>query len=795
MVTFRFKEAWRNFVRTPTFSFLNVFGFAIGLTAFVLMALYIEDELSFDTFLPNASHIYRIADDKKTPNAQFRNAESAAPVAPALLAEFAEVKAAVRLKQTEGLVRYNDKIFEERNIMFADADFFKVFQFNMQSGDPLNALRDPSTVVLTASTARKYFGDTNPLGKSIDVDKQPMTITGIVQDVPSNSHIQFDFLISMETARQNSGYSWMFTNWYSDLFYTYILVQDKQDIHRLAAKMPAFDARHREAGSTTVHQYAFERLDQIYLHSDRNGQIGKTGSISRLWIFSIVAIFILLLACVNFINLATARAASRAKEVAVKKISGAARGTIMTQFFSESLITCAVAFIISLACVSLLLPAFNNFSGKAVGDKLFSWSHLATAGLFLLCISLVSGFYPALLLSRFKAVNALKGYAPISSRSVSTRKALVVFQFSISCILIVCSLVVYTQMKYVQEHDLGFASGQTMVINFEGDPDVQQRLTALRESLLQIPGVAAVSAASSVPGDGNGGGWSMDVPITGRDTIHTEMPVYSIDYNYLSQLKIDVVAGRALSQEYAADSVSSMLINETAARTLGFVNPKDVIGTKVGMYPKDATIVGVVKDFNVKSLQQAIAPLAMRVLPFNFRRLLITLKGGEVSSGIASIEATWKKMIPFRPIDYSFLNETFNRQYAAEQKFGQVFTMFTFIAIVIACVGLFGLALFSVHQRTKEIGVRKVLGATVLTIVYTLTRDFMRLVLIAAVIALPIGYYAMQQWLQTFAYRTPFNWWIFAVAVCSALGIALLTIAWHTINAARANPVKSLRSE
>jgi putative ABC transport system permease protein len=600
----------------------------------------------------------------------------------------------------------------------------------------------------------------------------------------------------MSTAEAiRSGYDWLFTNWYSNNFYTYLLLPEGYDATKLVSKLGDFDKRHRQNGSSAIHHYALEKLTDIYLHSKRNNQAGKTGSITNLYIFSSVAIFMLLIACINFVNLSTARSVIRAKEVGVKKVAGASRAQVITQFFSESFLMSALSLLLAIAAVFLILPYFNTFSGKSFSVDLFSPFHLLVLFILLLIIGLLSGTYPAIVLSAYKPVAALKGKASASVLSISVRKALVIFQFAISVILIICSTVVFTQLQYMQQHDLGFKPSQTMVINFEGDKAVQTKYKTIRQELLGIPGIQSITASSNVPGDGNVGSWSMNFAKKNGDTLKTELSIYLTDFTFLQQYNIPMVAGRSFSEQYAADTTESMLINETALRKLGFSSAAEAIGVKVDMYPKDAKVIGVYKDFHFQSLQKAVEPLAMRILPRNFRLLSIQIESLNVRQTVEAIEKEWKQLVPERPMEFTFLDESFNKQYDSEIKFAQVFSVFTTIAIIIACLGLFGLALFSVQQRTKEIGIRKVLGASIVNIGAMLSKDFIVLVVVAILVASPIGWYAMNRWLQDFEYRISISWWIFILAGVAAIMIAVLTICYHTIKAGMANPVTSLRTE
>lgn len=796
MVNNYLKFSIRNIKRNRLFSAINIFGLAISLTAFLLMALYIENERSFDRFHEKAQRIYRVADDKQTPDILIRSAASAAPVAPALLADYPEIQEAARIKSTEALVKYENKIFEERNIFYADPSLLNIFSFEMERGNTDNALQEPMSVVLTQKMAGKYFGTSDPMGKLILIDGINMKVTGVIKDVSANSHLNFDFLVSMSTAMQKgSGNEWLFTNWYSNNFYTYLLLPENYDISKLSAGMKDFDNRHHKNGSTTKHHYVFEKLTDIYLHSDRDNQVGKTGSITNIYVFSVVALIILLVACINFINLSTARAAERAKEVAIKKVAGAAKSQMVTQFFTESFLMTAISLLLAIILASAFLPAFNKFSGKSLSLDLFSPVHITSVIILLICIALLSGSYPAFILSGFKPAFALKGKVRASIWSIGIRKGLVIFQFAVSIFLIVCSLVIYRQLQFMQQHDLGFEPSQTIVINFEGDNGVQQRYQTIRQQLLSIAGVKEVTASSNVPGDRAVTTWSMDFAKKNGDTVSTELAIYLADFNYLHQYSIPIIAGREFSLQYAADTTESLLINETALKKLGFNNAGEAIGVHVGMYPKDGKVIGVFKDFHFESLQKSVAPLVMRVIPSKFRLFSVEIASVNIRQTVENIERTWSKLAPQRPLEFSFLDESFNKQYQSEIQFGKVFVMFTSLAIIVACLGLFGLALFSIQQRTKEIGIRKVLGASVTGITGLLSRDFIKLVFVAILIASPISWYAMTRWLQDYTYRITISWWLFVIAGLVALLIALLTVSFHAVKAAIANPVKSLRME
>lgn len=796
MLTNYLKFALRNARRNKSFSLLNILGLSVSLTAVILMALFIENELSFDNYHEKGDRIYRVVDSKKTTDVLLNSAATAAPVGPALQHDFPEIEAFARLIQTDALIKNDEYQSKERSGFFADPGVSKIFDISWIDGSAAQALVNPQSIVLTKTMATRYFGSTAAVGKALIVDRINMLVTGVIDDLPQNTHLRFDFLISMSTAQQKgSGYDWLFTNWYSNNGYTYILLPKDYDPSNLVKKLTEFDRSHDEAGDNTTHYYSLEKLRDIYLHSTRADQIGATGNLRNLYIFSAVAVFILLLACINFINLSTASAANRAREVGVKKVVGATRNQLVNQFLIESFLTVTFSMLLAVIFSILILPAFNNFAEKSLKLEVFSSQHLIAMIMIVTGIGLLSGSYPAFILSGFKPSSALKGRIFSSVWNLNLRRTLVVFQFTVSILLIICTLVVYMQMNFLQNQDLGFKTSQTLVINFEGDKNVRNKLEYIKSALLQIQGVKNIAASSSVPGDGTAGTWSMDFALHSSDTVHTELPVYLVDYHFLKQYNIPITAGRGFDLKYAADSTESILINETALRRLGIKNAEDVIGKNVGMYPTDGKIVGIVKDFHFESLQKPVEPLLLRILPLQLRLLSLELQGNNIKQTIASIEKSWKQLVPERPLEYKFLDETFNRQYDGEVKFGRVFGIFSFLAVFIACLGLSGLAAISTIQRTKEIGIRKILGASVISLTRLLGGNYLLLICISIMIASPIGWFAMKTWLNNFAYRGQISIWIFLTAGLGAAFMALVTVSFHSIRVATSNPINSLKNE
>jgi putative ABC transport system permease protein len=789
-----FKIAVRSLWRHTTFSFINIIGLAVGMSACFLIFLYVRFETSYDDFHTKADRIYRIVTDTKTPSEIIKQGATTTPIAINVKRDFPEVEDAVRLSQDGFLVHKGDVKFQEKNSVLADSTLFKVFDFQLISGNKNTALREPMSIVLSQSASKKYFGNSNPLGQQVQLTGASInaTITGVMKDIPENSQIKADMFVSLSSAKQIYGQPTQDSEWTNHNYYTYILLKPHTDAKALEAKFPAFMEFHHgaEAKKLQMQDYlSLEPFRDVYLKSKRDGF--ETGNINNVRIFSVIAIFILLIACINFINLTTARSAERAKEVGIRKVVGGARFQLATQFIVESVIICFLAFLVSLLLCSLLLPLFNQLAGKQISTGILNHPFNIII-LFLLSfgIGILAGFYPSLVLSSFKPVSVLKGRFSTGTRGLILRKSLVVFQFTISIVLIVGTIVVYTQLNYMRNQDLGFNKDQTMIIetNFDKNKDV------FKQSLSSIPGVIAASFSSSVPGGGNNSAYSKMENKAG-DIQKTNLDLYFVDFDYINQFQFKIVAGRAFSRDFKTDSTQAMVINESAARSLGYTSPKDAVGRNFDQWGRKGKIIGVLKDFHYKSLQQNIRPLVMRYEPWGLGLISIKVSSANLPSVIKAIESKWNTIIPNRPFDYYFLDEFFDKQYRAEDRFGNLFTNFAMLAIFISCLGLLGLASYSTIQRTKEIGVRKVLGASVSNIVNLLSIEFIKLILIALVIAAPLAWFGMHAWLQDFAYRTSITWWVFALAGLTAIMIAFLTISFQAIKAALANPVKSLRTE
>jgi len=616
-------------------------------------------------------------------------------------------------------------------------------------------------------------------------------VTGIMKDIPENSVIKGDVVLSMSTITQKFNQR-LDSQWSNYGAQAYLLLKPGTDAKALEKKFPAFLQRRNGTEMKQIQMYVtlfLEPLKDVYLRSTRNGI--KSGNITNVYIFSVIAIFILLIACINFINLTTARSAERAKEVGIKKVVGAEKIHLMRQFIGESLMVSLIAFLLAVGLSSLLLPLFNQLAGKTVSTGIFSnMYYLLMLFLAAIGIGLLAGVYPALVLSSFKPVVVLKGRFATGTRGIILRKGLVIAQFTISIALIIGTIIVYNQMNYMRSQDLGFNKDQMMIIDTNGDPAKKP----FQQSIAGLPGVKSTAMSSSVPGGGNPGAYSEIENIKG-DLQIANLDLYFVDFDYINNYKIKMVAGRGFSRDFATDTTQAMVLNEAAVKMFGYKSPQQVIGKRFKQWGREGKIIGVMKDFHFRSLQEPIKPLSMRIEPDGCNLVSINVSSTNLPAITAAIENKWKTLIPNRPFSYYFLDEFFDRQYRSEDRFGKLFLNFAVLAIFISCLGLLGLASYSTMQRTKEIGIRKAMGASVSNIISLLSKDFLKLVFVSFFIAAPVAWFFMRQWLKDFAYRTDISWWIFVIAGTTALLIALFTVSFQAIRAAISNPVKSLRTE
>ena len=803
MIRHFFQVAWRQLLKRKFYSLINIIGLAIGMASCILIFLYIQHELSYDQYHANKDQIYRVTqtfravqpgETLSAPSPQDYWVWGCAPVGPALQADFPQIEKVVQFMSPASLLlQTGDKRFQQDNLLFMDSTAFEVFSWKMLYGNPHTALVDPKSIVLTRSVAKKFFGDTNPVGQSLRVDNDDyFKVTGVMEDVPSNSQFTFNGLISMTTMRKQR--LDIFNMWGYVDFYTYLLLKKNSHIESLKSQTSAFLKRHNpEDKGYTI---GFEKMTDAYLHSQAIRQPGSTGSLLNVYLFSCIGVFIMLIACINFMNLSTARSLERAKEVGVRKVLGVKQGSLMWQFLIESVLIAFAAMLIAVFLASIGLSFVSKLSGKEFADPHFLRPlQIIWMILFAVVVGLLAGIYPALILSGFKPIVVVKGKFNPSKNGISFRKILVVFQFALSIALIAATAIVYTQLKFVDRHDLGFQKDQVLIVNFEGDEKVEQHIETIKSALAGQPGVVSVAASRAVPGEFlPNAGSGIQGP---QGEIVWKIPfIYEIDFDFIPTYHISMVAGRNYSRSYLTDSAQSMVINESCARLYGYQHPADAVGKKFEQWGRKGTVIGVVKDFNFRSLHHAVEPLTLRYgYPDVLNRISLTVKVDNLSATLDNLKKTWDKIAPQRPFMYHFLDESFGAQYEADRHFGQLFTLFAMLAIGIACLGLFGLSTFMAQQRVKEIGIRKVLGSSVMGIMMLLSKDFMKLIFIAIAVAVPICWWAMNRWLEGFAYRISIGPVIFLEAGLIAMMIALLTISWQSLKAAMANPVQSLRNE
>lgn len=802
MIRNYFKTALRNLLRHKFISSINLFGLTVGLTCCLLITIYILNELSYDRYNKNADNIYRI---ERT----FKNQETGAislelgavapPFAPFLQNDFKDIKKVTTLLPGgTAAVRYNDKIFNEKKLFFADENLFDVFDIKVTKGNAAKALNEPYSVMLTEEAAKKYFGSEDPVNKIVRMDNKFICkVTGIFKALPNSAHWHPDMLLSFNTLKDTAVYGEekLRTNWGNNAFYTYLLLPDNYVAKKLEVQFPSFLNRHMGEKTSDWTSLSLRKLTDIHLYSHKDSEIEENGDIKRVYIFSAIALFILLIACINYMNLSTARSALRAKEIGVRKVIGAGKAELIFQFLSESVLLCIVAAMFSLVLVSLSLPAFNELSAQSFSfNTLMQWKVIIALLFVPLVVGVSAGIYPAVFLSSFKPVRVLKGIFKAGNSTVSFRKVLVVVQFSVSIILIISTAVVFQQLRYIQNRSLGF--NKEHILTFNNDAGLNTSWEAFKTALLSNANVQVVGRSSRIPS-----GRLLDATgsqINKGDSLaptKADIKYVQADEGFIPTYQIKMAAGRNFSKAFSTDT-SSFLINEAAVKALGLQSNDDAVGKQFQYGDRKGQIAGVFQDFNFESLHERVIPIVLFTSTKlnGYGRISIKISGN-TEAAVTHIENTWKKFLPETPFDYAFLDERFADLYKSEQQQQSIFTIFSCIAIFIACLGLFGLSAFTITQRIKEIGIRKVLGASVGSIVNLISKEFLLLVIIAAFIAFPVAWYAMNNWLQDFAYRIHIAWWIFIAAGCIALLIAFVTISFQAIKAAIANPVKSLRTE
>ena len=798
------KITLRNIKRHKGYSFVNIAGLSVGLTCCILILLYVKYEFSYDRYHENANNIYRVV--MKFPGIDYMgsNRFNASPggLKAALMEDFPEVIYSTRARRRRAYIYYNNNPFEERGVFFVDPEFFKIFSFPFISGDPETAVKEPFSMLITQKIAKKYFGNEDPVGKIINVGrKYDYMVTGILENCPENSHFTFDILASFNSLYATDGKE-NIESWSSaaDIWNTYLLLQENFNPDYLESKFPAMAKKYK--GEDYEGEFYLQPLTSIHLHSNINFEIEANGNMLYIYLFSAIAFFIMMIACLNYMNLATARAASRFKEIGIRKVVGAGRRHIIRQFLGESMIFTIAALFISLIFVSLLLPSFSSFINKNLEFNFYS-DYLVL--LYLICVALIvgliSGSYPALFMSALKPVNVIKGSmttGSVKKRSSAFRNSLVVIQFVISIVMIVCTLTVYNQLDFIKNSKLGFTKHHIITGNIS-DSNLRENLEPFKNDLRQYPQILDVYVNGDLPVTVSASNYARWEGLAEGEEGHLTYGA-EVNYNFLDFFEIELIEGRNFSKEFTTDTSQAFILNETAVKITGWDEP---IGKRYSLWGRDGFVIGVIKDFHNNSLHLKVEPMALwltspdipNILNRTINDFAIKINSDDIPGTLAFIEDKFKKHSPDYPFNYSFLDERVDRMYRSEQRLGQIFSYFTFIAIFISCLGLFGLASFTAEQRTKEIGIRKVLGASVSGILMLISREFMKWVLAANVLAIPIAYIAMNRWLQNFAYRTHFGIWTFVISVAMALMIALISVSYQSVKAATANPVDSLRYE
>ncbi len=798
------KIALRNLWKFKQVTFINSFGLAVGMTACILMLLWVQDELSYDRFHENADQIYRVS-------REWRNADGetnlhlghlAPPFAPLMKSDFqGDILEAVRLLSYNPLMTYEaaDKQMIEDDFFFADSTLFKVFTFPMIQGNPETALIEPNSLVLTESTAKKYFGDEDPMGKTLNFENEmDMQVTGVVKDVPTNSHFNFDMLCSFVSVENYYGRENLMSNWGSNNYATYLLLPEGYNPDDLEAKFPAFFDKHMEpyqgipaSEANFLHLWP---LTDIHLHSHLDSEIKANGDIAYVYIYTIIALFILGIACINFMNLSTARAGRRAKEVGVRKVMGALRPALIKQFMSESVLVAVFSLLVALVLTQLVLPSFNNFVGKSLSLEISNFFVFLLLTGIVLVVGILAGSYPAFFLSRFQPASILRSRKTPKGGHAYLRAGLVVLQFTIAIALVVGVITIEKQLDFVKSKPLGFNKENLLVLP-AGD-EIYRKYESLRDQLLAQPGISEVTLSSRVPSGRLLDSQGTQAEVNGNmENVNFRIADVHVDHDFLNSFEIELAAGRNFDRNRASDSTEAFIINEAAVKVIGWASVDEAIGKEFHYGMRKGYIIGVTEDFHFESLHQSIAPIVFFITNGRANSVIVRVNQGAMDQTVAYLKEQWSYLRPGYPFDHYTISDRFEEQYDAEDRLGAVVQYFSLLAILIAALGLIGLASYMVEQRFKEIGIRKVLGASVGQILILFGKNFTWLVLTAFVIAVPIAYYLMHWWLDTFAYQDSISLWAFVAAGGFALLIAWVTVGSQTFRAATSNPIDSLKDE
>lgn len=798
--------AWRNIAKNKLYSFINIFGLTIGLVCAILIMLYVQNETSYDKHYSNHERIYRVESDFTITNKHDRFAIAAFPVAPTLIDEYPQIEQYTRVNEVgEVLVRYEEKEYYEDRIFFADSTYFDVFGHNFIKGDPETALDEKFSTVLTESLAKKYFGNENPIGKvMVTGSGRKYKVTGVIEDLKPSTHLKFDGLISMITMSEFVGdqqyRSREPNNFWNIGTFTYILLKENANIESLQSNLEPFYEKYTKPLGDQINasfEMEFSPLAEIHLNSDLDGD-EPLGNKAYIYIFSAVALFMLILACINYMNLATARAERRSREVGIRKVSGAYKTQLIWQFVSESLLLAILALILAIFAVYFLLPVFNDLADKAFSiTDILDPTIIAGLVISIVFVGLLSGSYPAFYLSSFNPIKVLKGVNVSGKNSAIFRKVLVVFQFFVAAFMIIATAVVSSQLNYFKNKDLGFHKENILILQMR-DSVLRNQYESFKAELTQNPRIEGVATSSSVPGEMGG----IVVHRVEQEGQLKEHAFYFslVDYDYLDMMGFKLEKGRMYNKEMKTDETQAFIINQTLANDMGW--GEDALGKRIqfgidldGTANRDGKVIGVLKDFHYTSLHNPVIPRIIHIATDPMPNVYIKLSGDNVNSTIDFIKETYTKFDHKNPFDYIFLEDKINEQYRTEQKMASIFKYFALLTLLIACLGLFGLSSYIASQRTKELGIRKVMGASIPNLIYILTKDFVILVFISNILAIVLSFLAMKEWLKNFAYATQISWIYFAASVLITIAIAMLITSSKALSAASTNPVNTLKYE
>jgi putative ABC transport system permease protein len=790
------KTAFRNIFRDKVYSLINVLGLTIGITSSIFLLLYVLDELSFDKYHVNGANIYRVITTITEVDDEFTWVVAQIPFAPTVRDKYPEVEKAVRfIGMGRVLYKKDDLRFYEEEIYAADSAVFEMFSYDFIDGDPSTALHNPNSIVLTRNLAIKYFGTEHAVGESLEAGEEMYKVTGVLENVPKNSHFTFEGLVSISTLNEQGRTG----NWGNFGVLTYLYAPNLKDPGGFAAKLSEIYDEYcapifKQYGINFT--YKLQKITDIHLHSRYEGEANANGDIKYVYIFSAVAIFMLIIASINYMNLATARSARRSREVGIRKVIGSHRMQLIAQFIMESLLLSIIAFILSLILVLAILPFFNDLLDKEI-TMMFLSDPLILSGLITIIffVGILGGSYPAFYLSSFNPALVLKSKMTARGGNAFLRKGLVILQFSISIVMLICTWLVYDQLQFLRKKDLGFDKEHVIRMSLTTD-EMRQKYNTLRARLMELPEVVNAGTANTSPGYGIGKNL-INVEDQNGEMVERGIDMYGIDYDYLSTLGFHIIEGRDFSRDHPSDTSTAVIVTEAMAKRMGW---ESALGKKFSFLGQDGAasdpllVVGVVKDYHHASLYEIIEPILF--LPRENNRILhIKIDGRDVKGALAKVESVWNEVHADKPFEYTFLDQEFQEQYENDERRGQIFTLFAGLTMAIACLGLLGLASYTAEQRTKEISIRKVVGANVQSLVYLVSKEFVILVVISIVIGLPIAYYFMDQWLQNFAFAMDISWLSFLLVSVIALVITFGTVSYHTIRAALANPVDALKEE